>query len=126
MISTDVFDHFLMKYFEFKEAKRFNPQLQNSTIRFDAAKERRLNKVLLNHFRHQPRVIFQINKTKHLLCSIFHLGLQCNHYQRGKITSKNMKENVRQGKFLGTVHRGRDPGLMEGLFCAQLKIQNSR
>jgi len=43
MIPADVFDHCLMKYFEFKEATSYSPHLQNSTIRFDAAKDRRLH-----------------------------------------------------------------------------------
>jgi len=29
MIPTDIFDYFLMKYFEFKEATSYSPHLQN-------------------------------------------------------------------------------------------------
>jgi len=43
MIPTDVIDHFLMKYFEYKEAASYTPHLQNSTIKFDATQDRRLN-----------------------------------------------------------------------------------
>jgi len=43
MIPTDVFDHFLMKHFEFKESTSYSPHSQSSRITFDAAKDRRLN-----------------------------------------------------------------------------------
>ena len=43
MIPTDVLDSSLIKYFEFNEAKCYTPHLKSWSIRFDTAKDRRLD-----------------------------------------------------------------------------------
>ena len=48
MIPTDVLVSYLMKYLEFNEAKCYTPHLKSWSIRFDAAKDRRLYGDLLD------------------------------------------------------------------------------